>query len=151
VIAIKYIYYDYGGAHSSVLAANLHTGKLKPAIYPTSEEIMSFPYFDKTTPEDFGKIHYIGSDESENDVYVMGTKSTTFGPALNNIAELMGISEDIIFVDTTPGINNTLRLGGWISRSLGNSFLGRPLVFAGSKKAIPYLVNIVNRVKANIS
>jgi xylulokinase len=42
---MKIIYHCYGGSHSSVLAAAIHTGRLNPERLPTGEELMALPYF----------------------------------------------------------------------------------------------------------
>jgi len=43
VIAIKVIYFDYGGSHSSVVAANIHAGKLAPPKTTPIGEIINLP------------------------------------------------------------------------------------------------------------
>lgn len=143
MITIKVIYFDYGGSHSSVVAANIHAGKLDPPKTPPIEEIINLPDFDKTTPDDFGKIRRVGTDADGNDVYVLGTKSSNFGNLLTGLVEAQGIAERFRFVDTLPLVNNWLRIGGWLSRSLSLPALGRPLIRIGILQAYPKLVTLV--------
>jgi hypothetical protein len=143
VIAIKVIYFDYGGSHSSVVAANIHAGKLAPPKTTPIGEIINLPDFDKTTPDDFGKIRRVGTDADGNDVYVLGTKSSNFGNLLTGLVEAQGIAERFRFVDTLPLVNNWLRIGGWLSRSLSLPALGRPLIRIGILQAYPKLVTLV--------
>ncbi|HBQ25981.1 MAG TPA: hypothetical protein DD791_06275, partial [Syntrophomonas sp.] len=93
VITIKIIYFDYGGSHSSVVAANIHSGKLDPPKTPPIGEIINLPDFDKTTPDDFGKIRRVGTDADGNDVYVLGTKSSNSSSLLTGLVEAQGIAE----------------------------------------------------------
>lgn len=143
---IKFVYYDYGGSHSSVLAANIHANNISKSI-PTNEVLDDLPLFDKTEPEDFGHMKYIGQDENNNEVYLLGTKHSDFTSAIEGIASLMGLSNEFIFVGTMPYVNNILRTGGFISRGLSIPFIGRPFVYRGAKDAFPALVSLVDRVK----
>ena len=143
MIIIQVIYFDYGGSHSSVVAAHIHAGKLGSPETPPIEEIINLPYFDKTTPDDFGKIRRVGTDADGNDVYVLGTKSSNFGNLLTGLVEAQGIAERFRFVDTLPLVNNWLRIGGWLSRSLSLPALGRPLIRIGILQAYPKLVTLV--------
>lgn len=108
---------------------------------------MKIPLFDKTTKEDFGKMHYTGLDEAGNEVYFIGTRHSNFDSTINGLASLMGLSQDFVFTNTMPYVNFILRIGGFLSRGLSKPTLGRPLVFRGARAAYPGLVNLVERVK----
>lgn len=150
MVLINIIYHDFGGSHTSILAANIHTDKISEDLAPLPDEMMSLPYFDKTTPDDFGKIHYIGKDDADNQVYTLGTSSSPFGYVLKGLTELMGIEDNFLFVDTMPQVNFILRIGGWLSRSLSLPDLGRPLIFKGIQDAHPDLVEQVKRAKIEV-
>ena len=142
-MVIKVIYFDYGGSHSSVVAANIHAGKLDSPETPPIKEIINLPYFDKTTKDDFGKIKQVGTDAEGNDIYVLGTKNGNSGGLLTGLVGAQGISDQFRFVDTMPGVNTWLRIGGWLSRGLSLPFLGRPLIRIGIKEAYPKLKTMV--------
>lgn len=143
---IKYVYFDYGGSHSSVLASFIHIGRLGGRS-PSKQELMQLPYFDKTTPDDFAKMHPAGNDDKGNEVFFLGTKSSNFEPTINNLAELMGVAGEFCFVSTMNYVNPILRLGGWMSRGLSQPWLGRWLVIRGAKSAYPSLVKLVEKTK----
>jgi hypothetical protein len=143
VIFIKIIYFDYGGSHSSVIAANIHVGNLRSAGTPDIKQIINLPGFDKTTPDDFGKIRYVGTDSESNDIYILGTKSGNSGALLSTLAEAQNISNNIRFINTMPYVNTWLRIGGWLSRGLSLPFLGRPFIRIGIKEAYPKIKTMV--------
>ena len=71
-----YIYNDYGGTHTTALAAAYHLKQLPQTERKLMEnEILKVPYFNKLTHADFGKLIYHGIDEDENPVYTLGRKS----------------------------------------------------------------------------
>jgi hypothetical protein len=149
---MKIIYHCYGGAHSSVTAAALHLGLIEKHRPPSAEELMSLPYYDKTTNRDFGSIRFMGVDEYNNEVYVMGKKSMSnrLSQILTGIAELLGTSEQVLVVDAMDRVNLSMKLGGFTSRRIGIPLLGRPIVTRGTIKAFFKLVNLVEitRLKA---
>ncbi len=148
---IKHIvYYDFGGSHSSVTAAAVHTGRLTPNQVPSSDDLMALPYLDKTSPGDFGKFKYFESDAQGNAVYVLGTKSSHAGNLLKDLVNIMGIADQYLFLDTIPYVNNTLRVGGWLSRAASLPSLGRPLVMIGLKQAYAKLCAFVNKANLNM-
>ncbi|MGE5381261.1 MAG: DUF3189 family protein [Methylocystaceae bacterium] len=140
------MFYDYGGSHTSIVAANLLTGHLNDDL-PSGKELMALPLFDKTTPRDFAVFQYNGEDKSGNPVYTLGTKSGTYGYALAALTKLMDAEERFMHVGTMPCLNNTLRIGGFLSRSLNLPFIGRPLVIIGLRKAFPKLRALVKHLQ----
>jgi hypothetical protein len=145
-----YIYFDYGGSHTSVIAAGIHAGLLDPQVVPDRAKLERFPYFDKTTPQDFGRIKYIGTDASGHNVYSLGSKNSEAGPLLQGMAELHGAADQFELIDTMPYVDTWLRTGGWLSRSVGWETLGRPLVIKGIRKEYKDIAAMVDaiRVKA---
>lgn len=143
MITIKVIYFDYGGSHSSVVAAHIHAGKLKSSETAPIEEIINLPYFDKTTQDDFGKIRRVGTDANGNDIHVLGTKNGNSGGLLSGLVDAQNLTDKFRFVDTMPYVNIWLRIGGWLSRGLSLPALGRPLIRIGILQAYPKLVSLV--------
>jgi len=59
-----------------------------------------------------------------------------------------GISQqDVLFVSALVQINPLTAIGGFTSRKLGLSFIGRPMTIWGIRKSYPHLVDLVTRVK----
>ncbi len=150
---MKIIYHCFGGSHSSVSAAALHLGLLDSQKVPTEEELMRIPYYDKTTDADFGEIRYMGTDENDNDIYVFGKKSFSnrYSTVLTGIAKIFGDQDDLIMVDCMKRVNWSMKIGGFTSRRLGLTSIGRPIVSWGTRKAFMHLVNLVEITRFKIS
>lgn len=110
--------------------------------------MMEMPYLDKTTPDDFGKIKHIGNDHEGNEIYALGTKQSDSGNLLHDLANLQGVSDQYLFLSTSPFVNITLRIGGWLSRSMSLPSLGRPLVISGLRQTFPDLCTLVRNSHA---
>ncbi|MEQ8201546.1 MAG: DUF3189 family protein [Syntrophomonadaceae bacterium] len=148
---MKIIYHCFGGSHSSVSAAALHLGLLDRQKIPTEEDLVRIPYYDKTTDADFGTIRYMGTDDAGNDVYVFGKKSFSnrYTAVLMGIAGILGEQDQLVMVDCMNRINWSMKVGGFTSRRLGLTMVGRPIVTWGTRQAFTQLVNLVEitRVK----
>lgn len=149
---MKIIYHCFGGSHSSVTAAALHLGLIDKYRLPTEDELMSLPYYDKTTNKDFGSIRFMGIDEFGNEVYILGKKSMAdrFTKILMGVAQLLQAEDQVLVVNTMNRVNLSMKLGGFTSRRIGLVSLGRPIVSHGTRKAFFDLVNLVEitRMKA---
>jgi len=62
------IYYCYGSAHSSVISAAIHLGRLPSDRAPTQEEMMRLTDFDRTESGQIGTLVFKGHDEFDNPV-----------------------------------------------------------------------------------
>lgn len=146
------IYHCFGGSHSSVTAAALHLGLIDRHRPPSDEELMSLPYFDKTTNNDFGSIRFMGVDEYGNQVYVMGKKSLgdRFTNMLMGIADILGKSNQVMAINTMDRVNISMKLGGFTSRRIGLPALGRPVVTRGTRSAFFQLVNLVEITRLKV-
>lgn len=142
---VKIIYHCYGGSHSSVMAAALHLGLIPKDRIPTEDELMTIPYYDKTTDADFGSIRFMGIDGFKNEVYVLGKKSMgdRYSRLLMGVADILGRGGDVLAVNCMNRVNLAMKLGGFGSRRMGAVSLGRPVLVRGSQKAFMELVNLV--------
>ncbi len=150
---MKIIYHCYGGSHSSILAAAIHVKILPDYRPPEKKEILACPLFDQGSPENHGIIHLIGVDEQGNQVYSMGCRNafTIINNSLLGIMEIFKLNpQELYFVDTLSCVNNEMRVGGFLSRQLGITGIGRPLVIKGSQKAFNDLVKLVEDVKKDL-
>lgn len=151
-MAKKIIYHCYGGAHSSVVAAAIHLGTLKADKTPGERELMQLNLFDRQTKDGHGQLHFYGYDEKGRQVYSIGCRNAgaAVEAALTSVAGLLGVEDELHFVDTLPCVNLEMRIGGYISRRLGLTRLGRPLVVRGTKKAYRRLVDLVLKTKQEV-
>lgn len=149
---MKVIYHCFGGSHSSVTAAALHLGMLNKGKLPAPEDLMALPYYDKTNDNDFGSIRFMGSDEMGNDVYVMGKKSLgdRFSNILMGVAEILEQDDQLMVINCMHHVNWSMKLGGFTSRRMNLTCLGRPVVSWGTKKAFVHLVNLVEITRLRI-
>lgn len=150
---MKVIYHCYGGTHTSIVAASLHVGKLTLEENISVDDILKLDLFDSLKACDRGKINFFGRDERGVEIYVcgMGTKARIVKRAIKDIIEVYGIdSQDIYFASTLPYVNLYIRLGGFLSRSLGTVNLGRFFLIRGIKKKLPEINKLVNEVKLEI-
>lgn len=149
---MKIIYHCYGGSHSSVMAAALHLGLLAKDRIPNETDLMAIPYFDKTTNADFGSIRFMGKDEYNNEVYVLGKKNMgdRYSNLLKGIAKILGEEEQLLAVNCMNRVNMFMKLGGFSSRKMGLVSVGRPVVVRGSRKAFLELVNLVEITRLRV-
>lgn len=150
--AKKIVYHCYGGAHSSVVAAAIHLGKLKLPRLPSAKELMRLSLFDRQTKDGHGQLHFFGFDEFGNQVYSVGCRNAgkSVENILNGVAGILGIQDDIIFIDTLHCVNMKMRIGGYMSRRLNLIHLGRPIVIKGTQDAFPELAELVRQTKGEM-
>ncbi|SMB98312.1 Protein of unknown function [Thermanaeromonas toyohensis ToBE] len=143
---MKIIYHCFGGTHSSIVAAALHLGWLPREHLPSAAEIQAIPYFDQRRRGEEGEIKFLGRDSYGHEIYAVGKRGmgTLLENFLYDLAEALKLPRgELLLLDTTPLVNCWMALGGFLSRRLGLTFLGRPLVTWGVKRAYPSLVSLV--------
>lgn len=144
------IYHDVGGCHSSATAANIHIGNLPTDRIATKEELLSTSTFDNIHKKDKGKLLLIGRDEFGAAVYTLSRQyhPELVIPAISDMYKINNGTLDGFFLsDTSPSVNNIMRIGGFSSRRLGLVGFGRPIVTNGTLKAYTQIVEIVNETK----
>ena len=149
-----YIYNDYGGTHTTSLAAAYHLKKLPTRRQLTKDEILNVDYFNKLTRADFSKFIFHGTDEDGNPVYTIGRgrKSTKYYvPALKNLSLLLQEryqgEEKIIFSNTSHTVPFAMTMGGLFSRGLKIDFIGVPLLVIGAKQCCNTILDLVEYTK----
>lgn len=147
---MKIIYHCYGGAHSSVTAAAVHLGWLPSDRLPATDELNNLPYFDRPVTQDHGNIRYIGTDDSGNEIFIVGRRNASriFENLAAGLLEIYAQpKEQFIFIDVMPYVNWKMVLGGFTSRRLGWAWFGRPVIMAGVRYSYWSIVSLVQRVK----
>lgn len=147
-----YIYNDYGGTHTTSLAAAYHLNKLPTNRTLTKEEILGVDYFNKLQTSDMGKLIFHGLDENDNPVYTVGCgASKAVVPALKNLSlilqERYQTNETIVYSNTSPTVPLAMTFGGLLSRRLKLDFIGVPLLVLGAKQACKNILQLVIHTK----
>lgn len=147
-----YIYNDYGGTHTTILAAYYHLKKLDETRHPTHEEIQGLRYFNGLDYHDQGKLFRHGTDEDGNPVYTLGRgRSKILIPGIRSLILMLEeegkLHERIILSNTSPTVPPLLTMGGFLSRGLKWKSLGDPLVMAGAKQACGNVIRMVRHTK----
>lgn len=147
-----YIYNDFGGTHTTSLAAAYHLNQLPTNRALTEEEILNTPLFNQLTSADFGKLIFRGVDEDGNPVYTVGRKREKFVvPALKDLSivfqEKHDLDEKIILSNTSPTVPLPMTLGGFFSRGLKIDFIGVPLLIKGAKQCCGKIMHLVQHTK----
>jgi hypothetical protein len=131
---MKLFYYCYGGAHSSVTAANIHLGNLPRDRRPSIREILHQPLFDRAKEHQIGEPILMGPDDEGNEIYAIGLAGgyAVVAPALKEFLQILGVTPDRFSLEgTLQHANILLRVGGFTSRRLGIVFVGRPMCGLG--------------------
>ncbi|MGI6513249.1 MAG: DUF3189 family protein [Syntrophomonadaceae bacterium] len=146
---MKIIYHCFGGSHSSVTAAAIHLGLLPTNRLPSFRELMALPHFDKTPGEVYGVIRFMGRTAEGDEVYTLGKKNlgSRLDQVFMGLAELLGVKDQVVVVNTMHHVNVLMMAGGFLSRRLGLVSLGRPILVWGTRLAFPQLVQAVETVK----
>lgn len=148
------LYHCYGGAHSSVLSAAIHTGVLPTKRKPLVKEILNIPYFDQTESSQIGIPFFYGNDKYGNKIYIqgMGNSDKVVKQLLLDLMKKYNISEEeVILIDTLKNVNILVRVGGFLSRGLGLVFPGRLITVLGLKISYNNFIKTVNKVKEEIA
>lgn len=150
---MKIVYHCYGGAHSSIMAAGVHLGLVPTDRTPTVEELRRIPLFDEPVGKDHGIIRFMGRDEYDNEIYTLGRRKVgiQIKKVLTGMADVAGISGELVLVDVLNYVNWQMMLGGFSSRKLGLVSLGRPVVTWGSQRFFWDIRNVVQQVKLTIA
>ncbi len=147
---MKIFYYCYGSAHSSVVAASIHLGLLPIDRIPVSNEFKRLPHYDKTESFEIGIPFFMGKDECNSDVYILGMASQRdlIKRAMLSFLTHLGIdTQDLLLIDTLENVNLITKIGGFTSRRLGFVGIGRPLTIIGIKQKYQDFIKLVDDVK----
>jgi hypothetical protein len=148
-----YIYNDFGGTHSTVMAASYHLKKLDETRVPTREEILTAHNFNELVYEDRGHLFLHGIDDEGHPVYTMGRgRSKILIPGIINVIKMLQeknhLQEKIILSNTSPTVPFAMTMGGMLSRWLKIHIIGVPLLVIGAKQASSNIVQLVHKTKA---
>lgn len=146
-----YIYNDFGGTHTTSMAAAYHLHLLKQGDL-TKDDILSVPFFNKLTKKDTGHILFHGLDQDDNPVYTIGRRNSKYVvPALTDLCGILlsryDQQEKIIISNTSPTVPPFMTAGGLFSRELGIDWIGVPLLVKGAKQCHRLIQHLVEETK----
>lgn len=151
------VYHDYGGTHSTALAAAIHLGIVggDGATSIDGQSLLNkVPYFDQVPGTCKGTVMHVGQDSDGNEVFILGRRGDA-DLAINTVlssARLLGrCASDILFVDVSKRINLLMRIGGYLSRGLSLVPIGRPIVTYGTRRAFPSISLLVDKTKRTLA
>ncbi|NRD80130.1 DUF3189 family protein [Bacillus sp. BRMEA1] len=148
-----YIYHDFGGTHTTSIAAAYHLKIINPSSQMlTKEEILAIPYFNQLKKKDAGRIFFHGNDDEGHPVYTIGRRNDKLVlPALQDLSSLFLTryqkEERIVFSNTSPTVPLAMTLGGFFSRGLGIDFIGVPLLVKGAQQCHRHIYQLVETTK----
>lgn len=142
------IFQCFGGTHTSVTAASIYLGKLPRSRTPRLDELLALPYFDRVENDGIGTLNYLGRDRRRNRVFVLG--SSRWGAEIRGLLppllRLYGPGKPrLALIDCSAAVTWPVRLGGFLSRRLHCTALGRPLVGWGIQRSYRRLLDVVER------
>ena len=144
-----YIYDDFGGTHTTSMAAAYHLKQLPQSERKlTTDEILNIKYFNKLTKEDFGKLIFHGKDEDGHSVYTIGRRNqdlvvTALKDLFLLLQEKSNFEERIVFSNTSPTVPLIMSIGGFFSRTLKIDSIGVPCLVAGAKQCCDNIFRLV--------
>lgn len=148
-----YIYNDYGGTHTTSLAAAYHLKELAQTERKlTTEQILNVRYFNKLSKKEAGKLIFHGMDDNGDSVYTLGRRSSKFVvPALKELGLLLQskhpFNEKIIFSNTSPTVPLLMSIGGFFAKGLKLNVIGVPLLVVGAKQCCDNIFRLVENTK----
>lgn len=147
-----FIYNDYGGTHTTSLAAAYHLNQLPMNRPLSTEEILGVNYFNKLGTADMGRLIFHGLDENGNPVYTVGRGSSeNVIPALANLSLILQDkyqnTEPIIFSNTSPTVPLIMTIGGFLTKRMKLSRIGDPLLLTGAKQCCSLIRELVLHTK----
>ncbi len=105
---MRIFYYCYGSTHSSVVAASIHLGLLPVERIPNSNEIKHLPYYDKVETSEIGTPFYMGKDEFNSEIFILGMANhrKIIKKAILSFLEHSGSDpRDLLMIDTLKNVN----------------------------------------------
>jgi hypothetical protein len=146
----RIIYYCYGGAHSSVMAAAIHLGQLPMDRVPALGELRKIGDLDHTQSEMIGMLHFQGVDTEGNEVYTLGVGAEpdlVITSVQSMIVAIGGDLKNYLFRSSLPYINLQAKIGGALSRRYGWVGLGRKVCFRGILSSYDQLIAFVKQTR----
>ncbi len=144
------IYHCFGGTHSSIIAANLHLGRLPWHEPVRREELLALPHFDRLNGQQVGIVFPHGEDEGGNLVCTVARRGQI--QLAENILASLGrlLEQEILLVNALSPLGSVARVGGFLSRRWGVVSLGRILLTADCLRVYPRFLKLVGETRISL-
>lgn len=144
------IYHCFGGTHSSIIAANLHLGRLPWQGAIEGAQFLSLTYFDQLDGNHLGLIIPHGQDEGGNLVCTVARHSEAIltENLLLSFSQLLGV--DLVMVNALSPLGSLARVGGFLSRRWGVVSLGRILLTRDCLRVYPRFLDLVGQTRVSL-
>jgi hypothetical protein len=143
------LYHCYGGTHSSIIAANLHLGRLS---WHTTQgtELLALTHFDQLDGNHLGLIIPHGQDEGGNLVCTVARRREVrlAENLLLSYSKLLGT--ELVMVNALSPLGSLARVGGFLSRRWGAISLGRLLLTGGCLRVWPRFLELVGQTRTSL-
>jgi len=148
------VYHCVTGCHTSSTAAAIHLGLLPIDYKPSYHDLIRVPFYDALEEKDRGKLMLRGTDEKGNKVYTLSRKYIPhlLLPVVSDTWRMLGQAEDeLILINTQPSANGFVKFGGYLSRRLKLTGVGRPVVAKATLYSYNNIAKIVKNTKRSFS
>ncbi|HOB21741.1 MAG: DUF3189 family protein [Firmicutes bacterium] len=144
------IYHCFGGTHSSIIAANLHLGRLPWQNNVSASQLFSLPYFDQLDSKQAGLIYAHGTDEGGNLVCSLGRRGEA--ELAENILLSFSrlVEQEIMLVNALAPLGSVARVGGFLSRRWGAVGIGRILLAKDCLRVYPRFLELVGEARSKL-
>lgn len=142
------VYHCYGGAHSSVAAAALHAGIIRPEA--GVGDIARIPGFDLQPHSEHARLRFYAQAVSGEEIYILARRNRpeVADRLLKELAGLMGCAPQMFVTCSASSCTNLLTVaGGILSRRLGMVKLGRIIAAWGIKISLRCIWELVRGVR----
>jgi hypothetical protein len=148
------VYHCVTGCHSSSTAAAIHLGMLPIDYKPSYHDLISVPFYDELEEKDRGKLINRGTDDKGNSIYTLSRKYLPhlILPVVLDTWKIFNQSQDqLMLINTQPCVNGFMKLGGYLSRGMKFTKVGRPMVAKGTLYSYNDIANIVKNTRSLLS
>jgi hypothetical protein len=145
---MKIIYYDSTGQYLAVIAAAIHLNMLttKEEV-PSWTEFSKLPYFNANYKVELGKIIFVGTDQSGNEIYILGSAKVgkVIERAVQGLNDIFEIKKESLFIDLTKNEDWLLSLGLIFKRVIPVLSLGNKLIYSSLANSFSKIVDEVDK------
>ncbi|WP_432408799.1 DUF3189 family protein [Wukongibacter sp. M2B1] len=148
------VYHCATGCHSSSTAAAMHLDLLPIDTKPSYHDLINVPFYDELEETDRGRLILRGTDIKGNKIYTLSRKYIPHLvlPVVCDTWKAFNQSEkDLMLINTQPGVNGFMKFGGYLSRRLKLTKVGKPIVAKATLYSYNYIANIVKDTKDLLS
>lgn len=144
------IYHCFGGTHSSIIAANLHLGRLPWQKNVSASQLFALPHFDQLDSKQAGLIYSHGTDEGGNLVCSLGRRGEA--ELAENILLSFSrlLAQEIVLVNALAPLGSVARVGGFLSRRWGVVSIGRILLAKDCLRVYPRFLELVGETRSKL-